>query len=157
MRLAREWAFALVAVLVLSACDRAPREVYVPVSEPEVELRVRASALEVSVGEPVVLYAERWNRGDWKRIERRELDDGQCWLRRPPAHHEEEVADNLRWEAIPSRGVRFNTNDRSDHARSVVFEEPGRYLLRSSSGIWCSLESVANGKPLEILVRNNDR
>jgi hypothetical protein len=158
MGVAPKRAIVLVALLGLSACDQAPREVYVPESEPQVELAVRASALEVSVGEPVVLHAERWSRGEWKLVEKRELDSGQCWLRHPPESHEEEVADNLRWEATPSTGVRFNKTPRSDRSRSAVFEQPGRFVLHSSSRIWCRPGKQAEGRPIEILVRDdNDR
>lgn len=146
--------FALVSLLGLSACDVDPREVYVPLTEPEVELTVRASAVEVSVGEPVVLYAERWNLGEWKLVEKSGLTSEQCWLRRPPENHEKEVSDNLHWEVLPSKGARFNTNARADHTRKVVFEEPGTFILESSSKIWCRPEKVAKGKPIKILVRH---
>lgn len=150
--------FAFASLLSLSACDVGPREVYIPVTEPEVELAVRASAVEVSVGEPVVLYAERWSRGEWKLVERSDLTGEQCWLRHPPENHEKEVSDNLRWEAIPSKGVRFNTNARADHTRKVVFEEPGRFVLKSSSKIWCRPGKVAKGTRIKISVRDgNDR
>ncbi len=156
MGVAPKRAIVLVALLGLSACDQAPREVYVPESEPQVELAVRASGLEVSVGEPVVLHAERWNRGEWRLVERSELDSGQCWLKHPPESHEEEVADNLRWEATPSAGVRFNKTPRSDHSRSVVFEQPGRFVLHSSSRIWCRPGQEAEGRPITIVVRDGN-
>ena len=148
--------FVLVSVLGLAACDSDPQEVYVPVTEPEVELVVSASATEVSVGEPVVLFAERRNHGDWKQVKRRELARERCWLRSPPPENEKEVADNLRWESLPSKGARFNTNIRTDHTREVVFAEPGIFILESSSSIWCRPEKTAKGKPIKILVKNGD-
>jgi len=143
-------------LLCLFACDNDPREVYVPLTEPEVELLVSASSVETSVGEPVVLYAERWQRGEWKLVKKRDLTNEDCWMRRPPANHTSEVSDNLRWVALPSSGARFNTNLRSDHTREVVFEKPGTYILESSSKIWCRPEQVAKGKPIRILVSNGN-
>lgn len=72
-------AAALLSVAtVLAACQDEPRVVYVPATEPEVELLVRASATEVSVSEPVILYAERSSRGKWKEVEKSSLDSNQC-------------------------------------------------------------------------------
>ncbi len=111
--------FILTFVVVLSACQGEPRLVYVPSTEPEVELVVRASATEVSVGEPVVLYAKRRTGGEWKQVERKELANEQRWLSRPPPTQEPEVAGNLRWEVFPPASARFNTAFRADHtARS---------------------------------------
>ena len=147
--------FLLACVIGLMACDTDPRVVFVPITEPQVELYVRASSVEVSVDEPVVLYAERWNRGEWKLVERKKLTHEQCWLRRPPPIQEKEVADNLRWEAFPSKGARFNTTFRADHTREVVFREPGTYILESSSQIWCVPDLVVKGKPIETVVHND--
>lgn len=144
--------FILTFVVALSACQAEPRLVYVPSTEPEVELVVRASATEVSVGEPVVLYAERRTGGEWKQVERKELASDKCWLGRPPPTQEPEVADNLRWEVLPPASARFNTAFRADHTREVVFLEAGTYILESSSKIWCRPGKVARGQPIKIVV-----
>lgn len=148
--------FSLAFLLGLLGCDAGPREVYVPVTEPDVELAVRASATEVSVGEPVVLYAERWNRGEWNLVKRKELAHEQCWLRHRPPNQEAEVSDNLRWEVVPSKSVRFNTTLRTDHTREVVFSEAGTFILTPSSKIPCRLEKEAKGKPITIVVRSDN-
>ncbi len=75
--------FLLSVAAILLACQAEPRFRYVPLTEPEVELLVRASAVEVSVGEAVVLYAERRSRGEWKQVEKSSLTSEQCWL----GHH----------------------------------------------------------------------
>jgi hypothetical protein len=129
-------------IISLSACDTDPREVYIPSTKQSVELEVRSSAVEVLVGEPVVLYAERWNHGEWKLVEKKDLDSEQCWMRNPPSNHEKEVSDNLRWIASPSKGARFNLKPRADHTREVIFEEPGIFILESSSSIWCLHEPL---------------
>jgi hypothetical protein len=125
-------------------------------SEPKVELLVRASATEVFVGEPVVLHAERWSHGEWKQVERSSLTGEQCWLGRPPPVQEREVSDNLRWEALPAGSARFNTAYRDDHTREVVFLEAGTFTLESSSAVWCSPRK-ARGQPIRILVRPKAR
>ena len=77
-------------------------------------------------------------------------------MRTPPSDHEEEVSDNLRWIARPSKGARFNVKPRADHTREVIFEEPGIFVLESSSKVWCRPEQEAKGKPIRILVRNSN-
>jgi len=144
--------FILTFVVVLSACQSEPRLVYVPSTEPEVELVVWAPATEVSVGEPVVLYAKRRTGGEWKQVERKELASDQCWLSRPPPTQEPEVAGNLRWEVLPPASARFNTAFRADHTREVVFLEAGTFILESSSKIWCRPGKVAKGQPIKIVV-----
>ena len=148
--------FIILLIISISACDADPREVYIPSTKQSVELKVRSSAVEVSVGEPVVLYAERWSHGEWKSVEKKDLDSEQCWMRNPPSNHEKEVSDNLRWIAIPSKGARFNLNPRADHTREVIFEEPGIFILEPSSSIWCVHGQVAKGKPIKIIVKNGN-
>ncbi|MGD2084006.1 MAG: hypothetical protein PVF91_13670 [Chromatiales bacterium] len=114
---------------------------------------VHASAAEVAVGEPLVLSAERLNYGDWQAVERKTLDDGQCWLRRPPPDREPAVADNLTWEVHPPGAHRFDLRFRADHTRRVVFSEPGVFTLESSSNVWCRPGKLARGRPIRIRVR----
>ena len=146
-------ATALLSVAItLAACQDEPRLVYVPSTEPEVELLVRASAIEVAVGEPVILYAERTSRGEWKEVEKSSLHSDQCRMGRPPPDREPEVSDNLRWEALPAEHARFNTVYRKDRTREVVFSKEGTFTLESSTEIWCR-PGKAKGKPIRILVR----
>lgn len=126
--------------------------VYVPASSVEVELFVRASATEVTVGVPVVLHAERRYRAQWKQVERTSLRDGQCWVGRPPPDREPEVADNLEWQASPKESARFNTVYRQDRTREVVFAKAGTYVLSGLSVVYCG-DSV-RAKPITITVRN---
>lgn len=145
-------ALVLSSLIALSGCPSEPREVYIPRTEPTVELVVRASAVEVFVGEPVVLYAERWYHGTWELVERSSLSSEQCWMGRPPESHEPEVADNIHWQSSPTEGARFNTDLRADRTREVTFSLPGTYTLRPSSAIWCNREETAKGKPITIVV-----
>jgi hypothetical protein len=94
---------ALFLFLCVGACTRVPTQVYIPASTPRVELHVGASDTIVAVGTPVILHAERTYRGEWTRIARDSLATGQCWLASPPPASEAEVADNVRWIAIPKR------------------------------------------------------
>jgi hypothetical protein len=146
--------FLLSLAAILLACQAEPRFRYVPLTEPEVELLVRASAVEVSVGEPVVLYAERRSRGEWKQVEKSSLTSEQCWLGHSPPTQEQEVSDNLRWEAFLPGRARFNTAYRTDHTREVVFSEAGTFTLESSSAVWCRPNKAASGQPIIILVRD---
>ena len=137
---------------LLLACNPVPREVFIPITEPRVEILVGASETKVPVGKPVVLYAKRWNYGNWKLVDKNKLTENQCWMRNPPPDYEEEVAGNLRWKAFPATGARFNTSFRADLTREVVFEEPGTFTLEPSSTIWCVPHKEAKGAPIKIFV-----
>jgi hypothetical protein len=143
----------LAVAATLLACQGEPRLVYVPSSEPQVELLVSASATEVSVGEPVILHAERRSRGEWKQVEKSSLSSDQCWRGSPPPAFEREVADNLRWEALPAGGALFNVVYREDRTRELVFLKAGTFTLESSSAIWCSPNN-AKGRPIKFVVRD---
>jgi hypothetical protein len=147
-------AVLLSGAIMLAACQEEPRLVYVPSTEPEMELLVAASATEVSVGEPVILHAERRSRGEWKQVEKSSLGGEQCWLGRPPPAREPEISDNIRWEALPAEHARFKTAYRNDRTREVVFLKAGTVTLESSSAVWCRPHK-ARGKPIRILVREN--
>jgi len=138
------------AVLGAAACQDQPRLVYVPVTPPQVELLVSASAAEVAVGTPIVLRAERRYRGEWKQVERASLSDGQCWLGRPPPEREPEVADNLHWRASPDGPARFNVVYREDRTREVIFSAAGSFVLQASSTVYCG-EKV-DAKPISVKV-----
>jgi hypothetical protein len=140
----------LLCLALLAACRSEPSQVYVPAGEPQVELLVSASATEVAVGEPVILRAERRSRGEWKVVERSSLAAGQCWVSTPPPEREAEVADNLRWTAVPA-AARFNTAYRTDRTREVVFLQAGTFTLESTADFWCSTVNT-HGKPIAIRV-----
>lgn len=142
---------ATFGVIGIMGCVNAPQEVYVPATEQNVKLLVSISTTHLSTGESATLKVERWNIGEWKRVSKKELSPDRCWLVNPPEAHEEEAADNLRWEVSPREGVRFNTNFRSDHTREVVFEKAGTYVLKSSSTVWCRPNVVAEGRPITIV------
>ena len=145
----------VVLVLVLIALlDARPPVVYVPVDRQEVALAVRASTTEAVVGQTVVLHAHRWNRGRWKQVSARDLAADACRAARPPAPHEEEVADNLAWTVSPAGTHRLNTDYRTDRTRTVVFDQAGTYVLEARSTIWCGDQRVARAGPLEIRVRD---
>jgi len=153
--MSRKIPIILACLLSLLGCDTDPHDVFVPVTEPEVDLVIRASATEVLVGEPIVLHATRLNRGEWKLVKRNELAREQCWLRRPPPYREEEVSDNLRWTTYPSKNARFNVSLRTDHTREVVFEEPGTYILEPSSKIPCRPGTEVKGRIITIIVSSD--
>jgi hypothetical protein len=140
-------------LVAAAACQDEPRLVYVPVSPPQVELLVSASATEVAANVPVVLRAERRYRGEWRQVERASLRDGQCWLGRPPPEREPEVADNLRWLASPDGSARFNVVYRTDRTREVVFEKPGSYVLQATSVVYCGDDVTARPMTISVVAR----
>lgn len=148
---------ALIATLVLSACSGEPELVFVPVSPPRIALSVSASAVDVVVGEKVVLKAERRYHAEWKQVHRKSLAPEQCWVVRPPPDVEPEVADNLSWQASVPTAARFNTSLRPDRAREVVFSEPGEFVLSSISAVWCGPPAGVRAADLTIRVRAADR
>jgi hypothetical protein len=120
-----------------------------------VQIVVWSWASEASVGEPVVLHGRRIYRGEWTQVARSSLKPEQCWLRRPPPAEEAGVADNLHWQVHPAGRWRFNAGLRTDHTREIVFDQPGRFMLESSSAVWCRPEKPAVGQPISIAVRND--
>lgn len=150
MRLVQTPILAIIACT--SACQPEPRFVYVPVLPPEVTLFARASDIEATAGTALVLYAERQYRGQWKRVERKALPDGQCWVVRPPPERESEVADNLHWQVTPQESVHFNTGMRSNHTREVTFERAGTYVLSATTAVWCGPVGGVTAAPITINV-----
>ena len=145
---------AVTLFAILSVFDARPPVVYVPVGRQDVTLAISASATTAVVGQPVVLHAQRWNRGEWKQARARDLAPEDCRMARPPPPEEEEVADNLAWRALPAEGGRFNTDYRADGTRVVVFNRPGTYALDARSTIWCGGDRLAQAGPLEIRVED---
>jgi hypothetical protein len=141
----------LPATLLTPACGSEPARVHVPDGPTAVRLVIAASATETTVGQPVVLHAERFDAGRWKEVDRAALPDGRCWLVRPPPAHEAEVADNVRWQVTPPGAARFNTAIRPDHTREVTFTRPGRYVVEATTAVWCG--PATGAPPLAIEVR----
>jgi hypothetical protein len=139
----------------LTACDSGPRNVYVPVAPPQVELDVSASPPEARVGEPVKLHVVRHYRGAWKQVARQSLKEGQCWLQHPPPAAEKEVADNVQWIPFPPEGVSFNSGFRRDHVREAIFSRPGVYVLQPRSSVWCGSGNPTIGPSLKVVVRES--
>jgi hypothetical protein len=127
--------------------------VFVPLAPPEVDVSARASALEVSVGEPLVLHAERRYKAQWQQVKRRSLAPEQCWMARPPPEFEAEVADNLHWQVSVPSVARFNTDLRTNRTREVVFSEPGTFVLQATSSVWCGAPTGVRANALTVKVR----
>ncbi len=142
----------VLALLLTSSCDREPAFVYVLEAPQTVSLSASTSATTVAAGEPIVLHAARRTTGTSKRIAMKDRRPDQCWMSQPPPESEDEVADNLRWEATPATAAQFNTDFRADHTRSVTFASPGTVTLASSSSVWCEPGRSVNGSLLQIEV-----
>ena len=140
------------ALLLAAGCQAEPPFVYVPVAPPQVDVSVSVSLTNVTVGQPVVLFAQRQSRGEWKRVARDSLAKEQCWVARPPPDREAAVADNLHWQVSPSGVANFNLGMRPDRSREVVFSKAGTYVLHASSAIWCGAPEGARANPVTITV-----
>ena len=152
MQLVRS-AVSLVLICVVAAgCEQQSPMVYVLEGPQDVTLTVSASATEVKAGETVVLYAKRRAVGKWKQIPRDQLTPGQCWLYTPPPEVEEEVADNLEWQADPENAVQFNVTYRMDHTRLATMTRKGRVTLRPATAVRCEKDRVEEGRPIHIEV-----
>lgn len=145
-----------VLIVSLAACRPEPVWVFVPVTEPDVYLDVRASVREVVVGEPVVLHAQRRYRGEWRRVPRDGLAADQCGLELPPPDVENEVADNLYWQAADNAAAVFNIDFRADRTRTVVFHQPGVHALQARSAVWCGAGRSQAATPILITVREGN-
>jgi hypothetical protein len=140
------------ALTLVAGCEQQGPWVYVLESPQNVTLKPSASALKVQQGETVVLRVERQTTGNWKRIPRDELTRGQCWLYRPPAEHEAEVADSVKWEVAPEWAVQFNTDYRLDHTRIATMLTKGKVTVTPLSAVACEADRVVDGPSIEIEV-----
>jgi hypothetical protein len=153
MQLVRS-ALALTLICFFAAgCEQKQPMVYVLDGSQEVTLTASASATEVKAGETVVLHAKRRAVGKWKQIPRDQLTPGQCWLYTPPPEVEEEVADNLEWQADPENAVRLDGTVRMDHTRLATMVRKGRVALRPATAVRCEKDRVEEGRPIHIEVR----
>lgn len=153
-RVSRFHALQVSTLLVCVGCQEEPTFVYVPLAPPQVEVNVSVSATNVTVGQPVVLFAQRQSRGEWNRVARQSLPKEQCWVARPPLDREAAVADNLHWEVSPSGAATFNLGMRPDRTREVVFSKAGTYVLQASSAIWCGAPEGARANPVTVTVED---
>jgi hypothetical protein len=140
------------AFALASGCKQQAPMVYVLESPPSVTLTASASASKVQQGETVVLRAQRHTTAKWRQIPRDQLRPGQCWVYRPPAASEPEVADTLEWKVVPVGSVRFSPEVRMDHAEVVTMVFKGSIKLTPLSAVTCEPGRVVEGPAIEIEV-----
>lgn len=126
-----------VVLACLAGCEQRGPVVYVLEGEQTVELEASASPSSVKVGESVVLHVEQRTTGNWKQIPRGELQPGQCWLYRPPAEVEPEVAHSVQWEVDPEGAVFFPQEYRFDQSRVAVMMVKGTVKLTPVAKVKC--------------------
>lgn len=136
----------------LAGCEQRGPTVYVLEGEQEVQLIPSASATSVKQGETIVLHVEQRTTGNWKQIPRGELKPGQCWVYRPPAQVEPEVAHSVQWEVIPEDAVVFHTEYQMDQSRLATVRTPGKIQLTPIGKVKCEEGRAVVGSTLEIEV-----
>lgn len=141
--------------LLLASCESDPALVYVPTEPARVFVAASLSAEEVRVGEKVILYASRVNKGRWKQVKRNSLPRDACWLSRPPLDTEDAVADSIHWTVQPEGYARFNIDYRADHTRTVAFSAPGEYRIRGSSAVSCGPPQAVMPETLLVVVNES--
>jgi hypothetical protein len=106
----------------------------------------------VQQGETVVLHVERRASGKWKQIPLNEVRSGQCWVYRPPAESEPEVADSVHWAVVPEGGVTLNREYRLDHTKIATMNVKGTITLTPFSTVKCEDDRVVEGPSIQIEV-----
>ena len=139
-------------LVMIAGCEQRAPLVYVLESPQSVTLTPSASSLSVRQGETVVLRVARRSSARWKQIPRDQLQPGQCWVYRPPAELEEEVAHSVEWEVVPNNAVMFDPAFRMDHSRRVTMMVKGTIRLTPSSDVKCEADRVVEGPPIQIEV-----
>jgi hypothetical protein len=137
---------------LLAACEQQKPLVYVLESPQEITLTPSASVTSVPQGAPVELRVQRRTSGKWRQVRLDEVRPGQCWVYRPPPESEAEVADNVHWKAIPENAVRFYSEVRMDHTRTVRMIAKGTVTLIPRSPVVCEPDRVVEGPSLQIEV-----
>jgi hypothetical protein len=137
---------------VVAGCEQRGPFVYVLDGQQTVVLKATASATKVQQGEKVVLHVERQSKGNWQRVSRGELKPGQCWVYRPPAEAEAEVAQNVQWVVEPERAVEFHTEYQMDQSRVATMMIKGTVKLTPVGKVQCEEGRTVEGAPIEIEV-----
>ncbi len=131
-----------------------PRESFVYVlEEPQlVELIPSASERSVEQGASIVLSVQRRTTGKWKQVPLSQAR-GQCWVYRPPAQYEPEVAHSLQWVVEPEGSVEFSREYRFDQARVATMPIKGTITLTPVTELTCEPDRKVEGPSLTIEVR----
>jgi hypothetical protein len=144
---------ALPVVLAsVAGCEQRGPTVYVLEGEQTVELKASATPSRARVGETVVLHVEQRTQGNWKQIARNELKPGQCWVYRPPAEVEPEVAHSVQWEVIPEDAVRFPQEYQLNQSRVAIMMVKGTVKLTPIAKVKCEEGRTVVGPTVEIEV-----
>lgn len=135
------------ASLLATACGPpAPDVVWVPGDGFSAAVSISvdlAGYCTVRVGEELVLHATRTS-GPWRQVAADSLEQGACWLVRPPTDVEQEVQASVRWVVEPEGHGTFNLPRPPDlHRRTVTFAAAGTYRLWAVGHGWCG-EPVAS-------------
>jgi hypothetical protein len=141
-----------VLLTLLAGCEQRAPMVYVLESPQSIELTASASPTSVQQGETVVLRVARRTSGKWKQVSRDELNAGQCWVYRPPAESEDEVAHEVQWAVVPENAVRFSTEYQMDHTRVATMMVKGTIELTPISAVKCEAERIVEGPSIRIEV-----
>jgi hypothetical protein len=141
-------------VLCVLAAGCEPREtmVYIVDGPQTVELIPTASETSVEQGASVVLSVQRRTTGNWRQVPLSQAR-GRCWVYRPPAEYEPEVAHSLQWIVDPEGSVDFSREYRFDQARTATMLVKGTITLTPVSEVTCEPDRKVEGPPLTIEVR----
>jgi membrane-bound lytic murein transglycosylase MltF len=151
-----EYSLVALSLTLLCGCSGEPAEVYVPGDEYQESIEVMTEQgpdAGVDIDEPVVLHVTR-RSGPWVAVDPATLEKNDCRLVRPPEATELEVADNVRWNAVPTEGATFNSGLTDDHTRTVRFDRPGLFTLTATSSSWCF--EPFEGQPVTVEVGGTD-
>lgn len=140
------------ALALVAGCEQRGPFVYVLEAPQTIELKATASASKVQLGDKVVLHVERQTTGKWQRVSRSDLKPGQCWVYRPPASVEAEVAQNLQWTVEPEGAVEFHTEYQMDQSRPATMSTKGTIKLTPVSKVTCEEGRMVEGAAVEIEV-----
>ena len=142
----------LLAALCGAGCGPSGSLVYVLAEPQAVTLTASASTQSVKRGETVVLRVARRTTGKWQQIPMSEVRPGQCWVHRPPAESEPEVADSVQWAVAPEDAVSFNPEYRLDHTKIATMNVAGTITLQPLTPVKCEPDRVVAGPEIKIEV-----
>jgi hypothetical protein len=139
-------------LVVVAGCEQRGPFVYVLESPQSVVLTAYASPSKVQQGETVVLHVKRRTSGKWKQVSRDEVTPGQCWVYRPPAEVEPEVAHSVQWEVAPAGAAEFHTAYQLDQTRVATMTTKGKVKLTPISAVKCEDDRSVEGPSIDIEV-----
>ncbi|TBW58859.1 hypothetical protein EZI54_03020 [Marinobacter halodurans] len=149
MRISRKFSklFVLFFLFLNGCSDQESSKMYVPGPDFQQSLKITIAEDQVSVGNEILLTAERQSSG-FVEVQEAETK-GACSFTSKPPELETNVALNIQWIVEPSNAsYEFSFSKAGD--RTIAFARPGVYTIQARSSLWCPPGILSNKIVVEV-------